>query len=90
MRIVAFETLDPRHPLDVWVRLHTDEGLVGLGESASQPAVAARAAHNLMQCIPETREAVGADVDVAIEGHGLWNVPSAIRIARALESYDPL
>jgi galactonate dehydratase len=36
------------------------------------------------------RDAVGHDMDVAIEGHTLWNLPSAIRIARALEAYEPM
>jgi galactonate dehydratase len=36
------------------------------------------------------RAAVGEQIEVAIEGHSLWNLPSAIRIARALEPYGPL
>jgi L-alanine-DL-glutamate epimerase-like enolase superfamily enzyme len=36
------------------------------------------------------REAVGDDMEIAIEGHCLWNLPSAIQIARAVEPYRPL
>jgi L-alanine-DL-glutamate epimerase-like enolase superfamily enzyme len=36
------------------------------------------------------RDAVGNGIDIAIEGHGRWNLPNAIRIARALEPYDVL
>jgi L-alanine-DL-glutamate epimerase-like enolase superfamily enzyme len=36
------------------------------------------------------REAVGDDIEIALEGHCLWNLPSAIRIARAVEPYRPL
>jgi L-alanine-DL-glutamate epimerase-like enolase superfamily enzyme len=36
------------------------------------------------------REEVGDAIDVAIEFHGFWNLPSAIKIARALETYEPM
>lgn len=39
--------------------------------------------------IRKIREAVGDRMDVMIEMHRLWNLPSAIRIAHALEEYDP-
>ena len=34
------------------------------------------------------RRVVGAKVDIAAEGHARWNLPSAVRISRALEPYD--
>jgi galactonate dehydratase len=36
------------------------------------------------------REAFGESIEVAIEFHGFWNLPSAIRIAAALEPYRPM
>jgi galactonate dehydratase len=36
------------------------------------------------------REAVGDKIEVALEGHCCWNLPSAIRIARAVEPYRPM
>ncbi len=36
------------------------------------------------------REAVGDSMDVAIELHGYWNLPSAAKIAKALEPYNIL
>ena len=36
------------------------------------------------------RDELGDSVDVAMEFHGYWNLPSAIRIARALEPYEPM
>lgn len=36
------------------------------------------------------REEVGDAIDVAIEFHGFWNLPSAIKIAAALEKYHPM
>jgi galactonate dehydratase len=40
--------------------------------------------------IAAIREAGGDETEVAIEGHTLWNLPSAVRIARALEPYKPM
>jgi galactonate dehydratase len=34
------------------------------------------------------REAVGNDIEIALEGHSCWNLPSAIKIAKALEPYN--
>lgn len=36
------------------------------------------------------REEFGDLIDVAIEFHGFWNLPSAIKIAAALEPYKPM
>jgi L-alanine-DL-glutamate epimerase-like enolase superfamily enzyme len=35
------------------------------------------------------REAVGNQMDIMVEFHSLWNLPTAKRIARALEPYQP-
>lgn len=40
--------------------------------------------------VREIRETVGDRMDVAVELHGLWNAPSAKRIASHLEQYDPM
>jgi galactonate dehydratase len=34
------------------------------------------------------RNAVGKDMDIMVEFHSLWNLPTAIRIAEALEEFD--
>jgi galactonate dehydratase len=36
------------------------------------------------------REKFGDSIEVAIEFHGFWNLPSAIKIAAALEPYKPM
>jgi L-alanine-DL-glutamate epimerase-like enolase superfamily enzyme len=36
------------------------------------------------------REAYGDSMDVALEFHGYWNLPSAIRIADAVKPYSPM
>ena len=48
-QITAIETLlDPAHPLLVWVRIHTDDGLVGLGESFQSPRTIAEMIHETL------------------------------------------
>lgn len=37
--------------------------------------------------IAAIRDAVGDAIEIAIEGHSCWNLPSAIRMAKALEPY---
>lgn len=39
--------------------------------------------------IRKIREAVGSAMDIMVEGHGLWSLPAALKIARALEPYQP-
>ncbi len=43
-----------------------------------------------MACVQAVIEAVGHEVQILIEGHGRFNVPTAIRIAQALEEFDVL
>jgi L-alanine-DL-glutamate epimerase-like enolase superfamily enzyme len=38
--------------------------------------------------VQEIRQAVGDQIEIAIEGHSRWDLNSALRIARALEPYD--
>ena len=35
------------------------------------------------------REAVGDQMEIMVEGHGLWSLPAAKKIAHALEEYQP-
>ena len=43
-----------------------------------------------IDCVRSVAEAVGKDMELLIEGHGRFDVPTAIRIARALEEFDIL
>ena len=43
-----------------------------------------------LRCIAAVREAVGNQVDLLIEGHGRFDVPTGIRIARELEPFHPM
>ncbi len=41
-----------------------------------------------LECIAAVVSAAGPEVDILIEGHGRFNVPTAVRIAHALEDFD--
>lgn len=43
-----------------------------------------------VRCVAAVREAVGNRVDLLIEGHGRFNVPTGIKIARELEQFKPM
>ena len=43
-----------------------------------------------LECIAQVRSAVGKDVDLLIEGHGRFNVPTGIKIAKELEPFKPM
>ncbi len=43
-----------------------------------------------LECVAAVREAVGRDVDLLIEGHGRFNIPTAITIAKELAEFKPL
>lgn len=43
-----------------------------------------------LQCVAAVREAVGNEVDLLIEGHGRFDVPTGIRIAKELEPFKPM
>lgn len=37
-----------------------------------------------LECVAEVRAAVGDDIDLLIEGHGRFNIPTGIKIAKAV------
>jgi galactonate dehydratase len=44
----------------------------------------------MLEPVAAVRAAVGDDVELFIEGHGRFDVPTAIRVARELEQYQPM
>ena len=42
-----------------------------------------------LRCVAAVREAVGDSVDLLIEGHGRFHVPTAVKIAKELEPFSP-
>ena len=43
-----------------------------------------------LRCVAAVREAAGSDVDLLIEGHGRFNIPTAVKIAKELEQFGPM
>ena len=43
-----------------------------------------------LRCVQAVREAVGDSVDLLIEGHGRFNIPTGIKIAKELEQFKPM
>ena len=43
-----------------------------------------------IRCVGAVREAVGDSVDLLIEGHGRFNIPTAVKIAKELEQFKPM
>ncbi|MDR3552310.1 MAG: galactonate dehydratase [Clostridia bacterium] len=43
-----------------------------------------------LQSIRAVRDAVGDEVDILIEGHGRFNISTAIRVSREMEEYRPM
>ena len=43
-----------------------------------------------LRCVAAVREAAGPEIDLLIEGHGRFNIPTAVKIAKELEQFKPL
>lgn len=46
--------------------------------------------HTALECVAAVREAVGPDVELLIEGHGRFDIPTAVTIAKELEQFKPM
>lgn len=44
--------------------------------------------NSAMECIEKVAEVVGEDVQLLIEGHGRFDIPTAVKIGRRLEEFD--
>lgn len=44
--------------------------------------------NSAMKCIAKVAEVVGEDVQLLIEGHGRFDIPTAVKIGRRLEEFD--
>ena len=89
VKITAIETiLDPQRPLLVWVRVHTDAGLVGLGETFQSPDAVARVIHGTLA---KVLIGPGSDADRAVvaphvQGGALRAAMPAPRCGRSARS----
>jgi galactonate dehydratase len=57
---------------------------------AADLEVKPRDLRRMLESVAAVREAVGDDVELFIEGHGRFDVPTAIRVARELEQFRPV
>lgn len=75
-----------KYDLDVGYGVHRAE----FGYDPYNEHVTNRELELMVEKVQAVRDTIGYDVDVAIDLHGRYNVPSAIRIAKALERFQLL
>ncbi|PSQ10273.1 enolase [Halobacteriales archaeon QS_5_70_15] len=66
-------------------------GYVGKGFDAVKVRAVGReefSVENTLERVEAAREAIGDDVDLMVDVHGSFDVPTAIKLARRLEEYD--
>ena len=79
----------------LWEFLSIDElqkqaaSLVKEGHRAMKMKMGVKTHEENVTRFKAVRDAVGNDVDIMVEGHWSWTVSEAIRIARALEPFNP-
>ena len=106
MKITAVETIYLPRGIDVhvgaitylWVRIHTDEGLIGLGESYPNAEAEAAIVHSRLAAVllgrdPSAIDRLWADMFLAVSYSG-WagaemRAISAVDIARSVETSIP-
>lgn len=94
----AYEDLDAfRHRPDELARSLLDQGIRALKIWPFDPFAEPTDGHHIAQSDLERgidtfrriRDAVGDAIDILVEMHGLWDLPNAVRIAAAIEPYQP-
>ena len=58
-------------------------------EASGGTDIAAADLKRALEPFEKIRKRVGDQIDIHVEFHGLWTLPAALRIARALAPYDP-
>ena len=93
-----YEDLDAfLHRADELARDLLAQGITGMKIWPFDPYAEASLGHDIstadldraLEPVRKIRAAVGPAIDVMVELHGLWDVPAACRIARALEEFAP-
>lgn len=62
----------------------------GAAKASANQYITPRDLDNALVPVKRLRDRFGFDIEIAIEFHGQWNVPAAMRIAHALEPYRPM
>ena len=86
----------PHDPVP-WVKDLLARGITAMKIGAFPPAhegdgyyLASEDLDRMLQPIRKIRDAVGDAMEIAVDGHGFWSLPNAIRIAHAMEPYNIL
>jgi len=58
-------------------------------EASNGQAISTAELDSALEPFAKIRDAVGSKMDIMVECHSLWNLPTAIKISRALEPYNP-
>ena len=85
------------HTADDLARSLISQGITGMkiwpfdpfAEASNGTYISARDLDAALEPFRKIRAAVGDDMDIMVEFHSLWNLPTAMRIARALEEFEP-
>lgn len=92
-----YEDLDAfLHRADELAHSLLEQGISGMKIWPFDPAAEASGGHDIkaaeldraLEPFRKIRKAVGDRMDIMVEFHSLWNLPTAIRIAHALEEFD--
>ncbi len=85
------------HHADELAQSLLDEGITAMkiwpfdlaAERSLGNEITAAELNSALEPFAKIRGAVGDRMDIMVECHSLWNLPTAIRISRALEDYQP-
>ena len=58
-------------------------------EASMGQAISVKELEKALEPFAKIRDAVGNQMDIMVECHSLWTLPTAIKISRALEPYNP-
>lgn len=95
----AFEDLDAfTHRADELAQELLSEGIRGMKIWPFDPFAAATKGTRIglpeldrgLEPFRKIRAAVGNQMEIMVEGHGMWSLPAARRIAQAVEEFEPL
>ena len=93
-----YEDLDAflHHADDLALSLR-EQGITGMkiwpfdpfAEASGGSYISSADLNTALEPFRKIRRAVGGDMEIMVEFHSLWNLPAAMRIARALEEFEP-
>jgi galactonate dehydratase len=79
-----------RRLLDEGIRAIKGGPTIPLALASGGQYLSPRDLDRALKPIREIRDAVGMEIEIANDAHAKWNLPIAIRIAQAMEPYEPM